>query len=389
MQRYKYEDARRMFLESGLILLENDYKSVDQKMLCEDMDGYRYIRTLRTVIDKRDKTVMNPHIFSSKNPMAWYNIRHYMDVNVGNGTKLASDESDYVNSDSKLLFICGKCGKTYRKRFLDFKHDYNKVCPQCYKSCMADAPHGSRNDGALYEAKASEVGLRILTDDNIRYKDTVEVEDKDGYRGIISVSSFMGRGCSFKRYYVKNPYTIYNMRHFAEINGATCTIKDQPYHGDNAVMTFVCECGNEYKTTPVHFAADKKFQCNECRMKQSNIARHVQDYLDFNSLNYEKEFTFKDCTGNTGRCLPFDFFLPEYNACIEVDGVGHYKAIPWGGISKEDAEKHLDLRKFYDKVKNKYCEDNCISLLRIPFWHIENSEQYKGEIDDFILSIQG
>lgn len=388
MKRYDYEVVERMFSEIGLTLLEDNYKSVDQKMLCEDKDGYRYIRTLRTVMDKRDKTVSAPHVFSSKNPMAWYNIQHYVDKFVDNGTKLASGQDDYVNSDSKLLFVCGQCGKTYWKRFLDFKHDENKVCPSCYKVFIQDNPNKKPNDRAVYEEMATKIGLRILGDGKIRYHANIEVEDADGYRGLMSVAA-MSRGCSFKKYYIHNPYTIYNMRRYVELNGGDCIVENQKFLGDKSMMRFKCSCGNEYTTSLNHFINDKKFKCNECRLKQSNIAKDVELYLKTICVEYIKEKTFNDCVGYTGRCLPFDFYLTSLNACIEVDGIGHYKAIPWGGMTKDDAKQHLAKRVAYDATKTGYCKAHDIPLLRLPFWYIENSEQYKDEIDKFILSVQG
>jgi len=388
MKRYSYEQVKEMFEQAGLNLLDEDYRSVDEKMLCEDADGYRHMRSLRVVMNKAKYDAIAPHIFSSKNPMAWYNIQHYVDKFVANGTKLASSQGDYINSDSKLLFVCGCCGKAYWKRFLDFKHDENKVCPSCYKASTQDNPHRKPNDRVIYEEMMAKVGLHILSDSGIRYHSSVGVEDAEGYRGIVSMAA-VTRGSSFKRFYVHNPYTIYNMRRFAELNGGDCVVEDQRFLGDKAMMKFRCSCGNEYTTSLVHFIHNKKFKCNECRMKQSNIAKLVELYLVASGVEYIKEKVFADCVGYTGRCLPFDFYLPELNACIEVDGVGHYKAIPWGGMTKIEAKEHLAKRVAYDDAKTGYCKAHGIPLLRIPFWKIENSEDYKDEIDGFILSTQG
>lgn len=38
--------------------------------------------------------------------------------------------------------------------------------------------------------------------------------------------------------------------------------------------------------------------------------------------------------------LPFDFYLPYYNTCIEYDGVQHFKPIDYFG-----GEKEFELRK--------------------------------------------
>lgn len=46
--------------------------------------------------------------------------------------------------------------------------------------------------------------------------------------------------------------------------------------------------------------------------------------------------------------------------CIEFDGQQHYTNI-YGEKSFEATRKH-------DNIKNKYCADTGIQLLRIPYW---------------------
>ena len=86
-----------------------------------------------------------------------------------------------------------------------------------------------------------------------------------------------------------------------------------------------------------------------------------------NNILYEREKQFKDCRDK--QVLPFDFYLPDYNLCIEYDGEQHFKEVKWFG-GKEGFEKRVK----HDNMKNKYCEDNNINLLRIPYTEFENIE---------------
>jgi len=54
--------------------------------------------------------------------------------------------------------------------------------------------------------------------------------------------------------------------------------------------------------------------------------------------------------------------LPKYNCCIEYDGIQHFKSN--GGYYTEDFLKAVQYR---DKIKNQYCVDNNINLIRIPY----------------------
>lgn len=43
------------------------------------------------------------------------------------------------------------------------------------------------------------------------------------------------------------------------------------------------------------------------------------------NIKYETQYTFKDCINvKTSRKLRFDFYLPDYNCCIEYDGQQHF-----------------------------------------------------------------
>lgn len=90
----------------------------------------------------------------------------------------------------------------------------------------------------------------------------------------------------------------------------------------------------------------------------------VARILDELGVKYTREFRFEDCRDK--GTLPFDFFIEEHNKIIEFDGQGHFEPI-YG-------EERFVLTKRHDKIKNKYCEDNNIGLLRIPFWESENAK---------------
>lgn len=100
--------------------------------------------------------------------------------------------------------------------------------------------------------------------------------------------------------------------------------------------------------------------CNE-----SKDEKQIREYLENNNLKYIPQKKFKDCRNK--RPLPFDFYLPDYNVCIEYDGRQHftYKGGFFG--NKTPMEEFLKLKN-NEIIKNKYCKDNDIRLIRIPFF---------------------
>ena len=106
--------------------------------------------------------------------------------------------------------------------------------------------------------------------------------------------------------------------------------------------------------------------CQIC--KNSRGEKRIRNYLLKNNIIFDSEKRFNNCKNVIS--LPFDFFLPQYNSCIEFDGEQHFfpKEI-WGGT--EGFEK----TKNNDRIKNEYCLDNNIKLIRINFKEINSVEE--------------
>lgn len=103
--------------------------------------------------------------------------------------------------------------------------------------------------------------------------------------------------------------------------------------------------------------------CNHS--KWSRGEDRIAKWLDDNNIEYLKEYTFSDCRDVLS--LPFDFYIPKSNILIEYDGQQHYKVIDYFG--GESAFKKVQLHDF---IKTKYCLDNNIKLIRIPYWEFNN-----------------
>jgi very-short-patch-repair endonuclease len=108
--------------------------------------------------------------------------------------------------------------------------------------------------------------------------------------------------------------------------------------------------------------------CPQCNSSKGELK--IREWLMFNSIQFEEQRIFNNCINK--KPLPFDFYLKDFNLCIEFDGIGHYKPTTFGGCSKEKAVINLRLQKEKDSIKTKYCLDNNIKFIRIPYWKINN-----------------
>lgn len=105
-----------------------------------------------------------------------------------------------------------------------------------------------------------------------------------------------------------------------------------------------------------------------CISLGSKGEQKIKDIFRNNQINFISQYTFKDCINpKTNRKLPFDFYLPDYNCCIEYDGIQHFKCIRASWDTQEDFQE----RTFRDTIKNKYCKEHNIALIRIPYWDFD------------------
>ena len=195
--------------------------------------------------------------------------------------------------------------------------------------------------------------------------------DKEGYKVMVSYDSLVNKKVKiFQRFsttcneenflFNTNLYIKKNNLHCIALNWRKSLVKN---HID---ILCRCQCGNEYWCDFNWWRRSLKDRCNKCVKATSNIAFLTQQWLDENKIQYIKEYRFKNCKDK--RPLPFDFYLPEYNYCIEVDGEQHFydrseRCFKTNLFTDEDFKD----RKNKDNIKTKYCLDNGIKLIRLKY----------------------
>ncbi len=87
------------------------------------------------------------------------------------------------------------------------------------------------------------------------------------------------------------------------------------------------------------------------------------------NIRFTSEKEFEDCINpKTNYKLRFDFYLPDYNTCIEYDGQQHFHYVPdFHGDDLQKAKILLKDQQFRDQVKNDYCKAKGIKLIRISY----------------------
>lgn len=247
----------------------------------------------------------------------------------GNGFKLSTDEvikrvnskhnsillnpEDYVNKNTRNLRVkCGLCGEIYTTYLDHFKKDCFGACNNC----------SNNSTGNHRRLPIEKVKFQI---ESINENIWLNPEDyKTGHDNNLKILC----GCCKKNIFVTS------------LNNY---------------------CGGH-----------KKNRCDECTNNISKGEKNIADFLTLNSIMYYPQYSFKDCIYI--RVLRFDFYLPNYNLCIEFQGQQHYDPIKgWGD------KEQLELNQKRDTIKRNYCKNNNIKLLEIPYWDIDNIDNILKE----------
>ena len=132
------------------------------------------------------------------------------------------------------------------------------------------------------------------------------------------------------------------------------------YINSKIKVIITCPIHGDFLQNPLsHLQGCGCVNCNESKGEKS-----IAKYLDKNEISYYRQHKFDDCK-NIFQ-LPFDFYIPKLRTAIEFDGKQHYEPMEFfGGL------KAYEKLKINDKIKNDYCEDNYIDLIRIRYDQID------------------
>ena len=275
------------------------------------------------------------------------------------GDKYDYSKVDYINAYIKVNIICNIHGK-----FIQRPNDHlnNKSgCPLCaikFKSSSTDKfinkskkIHNNKYDYSQTNYINSYTKICIICPEHYEFWQSPQ-------------SHLLGKGCllcsnlTIKKF-IQQSKIIHNNKY----NYSKTKLKDSK----SKVCIICSKHGEFYQTAQSHMNGTG---CPKCQ--RSKGEEQIESWLKENNIQYETQKRFKDCKNILP--LPFDFYLIEHNICIEYDGHQHYEKVPhW------DKNWKFQRTQMNDNIKNIYCQNNNIKLLRIPYWEFKNIEQILKE----------
>lgn len=279
----------------------------------------------------------------------------------------------YTNNKIKIEFQClvDGCFHKWIARPDNILSGYG--CPECAKKKISAARIKSHNE-FVEEVAIKNPGVKVFG----RYiADNVKIEfqcnnNDCGYKWFATPDKIVHKitGCpecaKFSRAKKKTKThddfvdEVYKKNPNIEVVGK--------YTGIKTKMEFKCRiCDSTWSTTP-----DSILNCDTgCpTCAQSHGERIITNWLKNNIIDFVPQYKFDDCRDL--ERLPFDFYLPKHNICIEYDGIQHFQPVNFGGISDERAMINFQKTQKHDNIKNNYCTQHKIMLLRISYLQKNN-----------------
>ena len=114
-------------------------------------------------------------------------------------------------------------------------------------------------------------------------------------------------------------------------------------------VCIICPKHGEFWQTP-----DAHVQGHGCSVcKSSSLETQVRVLLENSGVEFISQKSLRELTNEMLGDKPqrIDFFLPQYNLCIECQGQQHFRPTTFGKVSKEKAEELYKKNVLYDNFK--------------------------------------
>ncbi len=139
----------------------------------------------------------------------------------------------------------------------------------------------------------------------------------------------------------------------------------------NGRSNWLCECCCEAKTKRIvdgySLKSGRSTSCG-CLKSYSKGEQKIATLLAEANIPFEREKIFEHCKFlGTNYPARFDFWVNNQYV-IEYDGEQHFKFIP----HFHSVEEGFYEQQKRDNIKTKYCLDNNIKLIRIPYTEFNN-----------------
>jgi hypothetical protein len=255
---------------------------------------------------------------------------------------------NYVNDRTNITIICPTHGEFEQT---PSNHKNGQKCPKCQgKNLTLNEIKEKLNYIHFNKYNYEKFNSHIKSSEKI----TIICSEHGEFEQTLN-NHMRGQGCK-KCAGLEKPLTNELIKIFNNIHGDKYDYSLIDYKNAHSKIKIICSKHGIFEQTPNNHKNGNG--CPICCESKGEL--EIRKFLEANKIYYVSQYKFPDCKNKLG--LPFDFYLPDYNICIEFNGIQHYKAITHFG-----GDDNLIKIKDRDKIKKEYCFKNNIPLIIIKY----------------------
>ena len=288
-------------------------------------------------------------------------LQFIYEARIIHGEEFNYNEAIYKNIDIPISISHLKCGKTFLKSPYD--HLKGAGCPHCRFNCSKG------NENFIKQSKQKfqdEYDYSFVNYKNNFTKITLLHKECKTYFEILPFNHLKNKskgGCPkcFKLK-METLTTEEFIKRAKSLHGDIYDYSETSYKGSALPLKIIHpKCGREfYQVARVHLRGHG-CKCLKCSKGEALISKLLKE----RDIEFERQVTFNELRNpKTKRPLFFDFLVRK-NLVIEFDGAHHRQPVRFGGRSYEKALNSFGDIKFYDKLKDDFCNNNNLKIIRI------------------------
>jgi len=290
---------------------------------------------------------------------------------------------EYIGTNDKILMRHNKCNYEYMVTPNKFASALRR-CPVCAKKIIGEKLVKSLDQfkKEVFDLVGNEytvLGEYINTNTKILMK------HNSNYCGnrefLITPNTFLnlGRRCKVCSGKMVNKAS-FEIDFYKKFNSNEFIIMNEYISLNTPIELKHSICNETFHIMPyyVRNINTEIFICPKCE-KNSVGEKIIRKYLQENSIFFNEEVYFEGCKYKLPLKFDFQVFYEDNTfVLIEFDGIQHHNIVEFYG-----GEEDFKERKKRDSIKNKFCQDNNIPLLRISYKDIKIIETI---LDDFLFN---
>ena len=364
MKKITEEEVREYLKAHGCWNLLSTYDGIHNSIVIEK-DGYKTTTCLASFRNNN-----NAIIFGVRNPFYKENIM--LLINRLN-PKVVFVGARGVKKSGKHRIVVDMIDENGHAFSKTIEHILNSNERLCCKMCSRKEQTKSHRekftrkwiDKINYEKYKLIDNPKFITADTVM--DVEEIET--GYRFTANIRAVIKGTLQAFNIFSNRKYFLYNLKIYGMKNGLQSTpLRIGDVTSSHNKVVFKCNCGNTFERS-IYKWMDGRDLCINCSQAQSSYERLFEEYLIDKKYKYKKEYRFNDCRDE--KPLPFDFYIATFDCLVEIDGQQHFEPTKFDG-DIDIANKKFALQQKHDNIKNNYCKNKDIPLLRLPYFCFED-----------------